>query len=408
MLLAGLLEVGAREAVDRLERARAVAAPRLRGEAVPGLAPPAAAQVGGERREVVRVAPTAPPPESWCQTWLSAPPGPPCCDESLTAASRAPSGHGAQDGVAEDAPQARTRRSCASSTASGPSTAAASTAATVYQTRREPAGTVNGTSSALKEGRSSPQRATGTLTASTTSSAAPLSVRRSRDGQPDAAADQRRQHAAARGGERRGRARAATSVPQPAARRARCGRAREPERAGRRERGIGADRVRIAEHALQARRGLEELAVRALLDGVGDERQRGRAEHPHGGLERAAQEAREHDSRRPRPPRPRASGRRRRRRPAASATSRSRHTRRGPTAASAADVDEHPPRRRDPPAQPAGDGDGGQRAGAEAGRRGERDAAARGAAGPADRDDGGQRQPDGRRPSRPPRRAGTP
>src|SRR6185295_5989754 len=51
--LAGLLEVGSRQAVDRLEGAGPVAAPRVRGEAVPGLAPPAAAQVGRELGEVI-------------------------------------------------------------------------------------------------------------------------------------------------------------------------------------------------------------------------------------------------------------------------------------------------------------------------------------------------------------------
>ena len=73
--------------------------------------------------------PTAPPPESWCQTWLSAPPGPPCCDESLHGREQ-----GADDGDGQRPPSPQARRTrgpacCASSTASGPRTAAASTAA---------------------------------------------------------------------------------------------------------------------------------------------------------------------------------------------------------------------------------------------------------------------------------------
>ncbi len=134
------------------------------------------------------------------------------------------------------------------------------------------------------------------------------------DRQEGGAADDRRQQAAARRRERRGRGRAARASRSPR-RGGRAARELASQSArGRRERGVGADRVRVAEHALQTRRGLEEDAVRALLDGVGDERQRGGAEHPGGRLERAAQEVREQDAAGARPRRPRASGWRRRRR----------------------------------------------------------------------------------------------
>ncbi len=111
---------------------------------------------------------------------------------------------------------------CASSTASGPAIAAATTAASEYQTSRSPAGTVKGASSSVKDCRPTPQRATGTLTASTASSAAPVSVRRSATAsqatQPMAAASiPPREEASARPSTSR------ASVPHPAARRARCG-----------------------------------------------------------------------------------------------------------------------------------------------------------------------------------------
>ena len=178
---------------------------------------------------------------------------------------------------------------CASSTASGPSSAAAITASAAYQSSLEPAGAVKGTSSALNECRSRPQRATGAVTASTAITAAPLSVRRSltasQTPQPITAASRPpREEASPRPST------SSESVAQPATRSGRAARTREPERRGRRERSVGADRVRVAEHSLEARGGLEEDAVRALLDGVGDERQRGGAEHPSGRLERAAEE----------------------------------------------------------------------------------------------------------------------
>ena len=135
-----------------------------------------------------------------------------------------------------------------------------------------------------------PQRATGTVTTSTASAAAPASVRRSLSANQARAADHRGEHAAARGGQREAEhEQREGAAPGDAAGALR--RAREPQCRGRRERRVGADRVRVAEHALQPRRGLEEHAVRALLDRVGDERQRGGAEHPRGALEWTAEQA---------------------------------------------------------------------------------------------------------------------
>ncbi len=138
--------------------------------------------------------------------------------------------------------------------------------------------------------------------------------------------------------------------------------------------------------------------MRALLDGVGDERQRGGAEHPHGRLERTAQEAREQHARRPRPRLRRASGWRRRRTSAASATSRSRRTRRGRRA---------PGRRcrRGRAAAAATQAATARGAATAASAQAPRQPAAASAMPPleappraVDRDDSGQRQPDGRRP----------
>ena len=217
------------------------------------------------------------------------------------------------------------------------------------------------------------------------------------DGQPDPAADHCGQHAAARRGQRQAeheqRQRAATRHAPGALRGA-----REPQRGGRRERRVGPDRVGIAEHALESRRGLEELAVRTLLDGVRDQRQRGRAEHPHGGLQRAAQQSGQHRGaggrcRGHEPAVGVAVGRLRRQRPGDRGVRDQAHGRqRG-------DVDDHPARWRRPRPQPACRGHARQRTGAQAGRCGQADASAGGAARAADRDGGDQGEPEGCRPS---------